>query len=64
MRATATTLAALETRRTALAAIASLEVGPQPRAVREALLGIPGALERIRNIDAQIAALRPQMTSV
>jgi hypothetical protein len=42
-----------------VAGIAILE-GSQPRAVREALLGAPGALERLKAIDAQIAALRPQ----
>jgi hypothetical protein len=42
-----------------LVQIASLE-GSQPGAVREALLGIPGGLDRIQDIDAQIAALRPR----
>jgi hypothetical protein len=59
---TAATVAAQEARRAALAGIAALE-GSQPRAVREALLGAPGALDRLKVLDAQIAALRPQLAS-
>jgi hypothetical protein len=40
-----------------LARIAALEA-QQHRPLREATLGIPGALERLREIDAQIAAQR------
>jgi hypothetical protein len=31
--------------------------------MREALLGAPGALERLKALDVQIAALRPQLAS-
>jgi hypothetical protein len=56
----ATTMAALEYRQFALEAIAKLEAS-QARAVREALLGVPGTLDRLKVLDAQIAALRPQL---
>lgn len=48
--------AAAERRQSALVQIAALEA-TQPRAIREALLG-RGGLDRLREIDDQIAALR------
>jgi hypothetical protein len=45
------------TRAQALEQIAALEAA-QHRPIREAALGIPGALERVREIDVQVAALR------
>jgi hypothetical protein len=45
-----------------MAAITALELSQQ-RPLREALLGVPGALERLRNIDAQITALLPQLAA-
>jgi hypothetical protein len=41
---------------------ASLEAS-QARAVREALLGMSGGLERLKAIDAQIAALRSRLVA-
>lgn len=35
----------------------------QARAVREALLNVPGALDRLAQIDANIAALRAQLAA-
>lgn len=45
----------------ALARIAAFEAA-QHRPLREAALGVPGALERVREIEAQIAGLRGQMS--
>jgi hypothetical protein len=47
-------------REAALKEIVRLE-SQQPRALREAALGQAGAVERLRLIDEQIAALRPQL---
>lgn len=44
-----------------IAGIVSLE-SKQARAVRECLLGIDGAVDRLRDIDEQIAALREMLT--
>jgi len=45
----------------ALAEIAQLEAF-QARPLREAVLGLPGATERLKALDDQIAALRAQLT--
>ena len=45
----------------ARARIAELEIS-QHRAVREFALGMPGTLDRLTKIDAEIASLRPQLT--
>jgi hypothetical protein len=54
--------AAEQARRAALAQIAALEAG-QPRALREAALGLPEGLERLKAIDAQIVGLRAQLNT-
>ncbi|MGP8033150.1 MAG: hypothetical protein ACLPQ6_03310 [Steroidobacteraceae bacterium] len=54
---TAAATAAQAARSTALAKIRALE-GSQGRAVREAALGVPGAVDRLRSLDERIAALR------
>lgn len=41
--------------------IASIEQ-TQFRAIREAVLGLPGAVARLQALDTQIAALRVQIT--
>lgn len=48
-------------RQYALAQIQALEQR-QARPLREALAGIPGSLERVQQIDADIAELRKQLT--
>ena len=52
--------AAARVREETIAAITQLEA-KQPRAVREMLLGIEGAKERLQALDDEIAALRAQL---
>jgi hypothetical protein len=54
--------AARAARRAALAEIARLEA-TQPRAVREAVLGLPGGAERLAAIDAEIVRLRQELVT-
>jgi len=54
--------AAQATRAAALAQIAHLEAS-QSRALREAILGHPAALEQLRKVDTQIAQLRSRLTT-
>ena len=49
-----------EARRSSLASIAALEVS-QDRAIRELALGQAGALDRLKALDIEIAALRLQI---
>ena len=44
-----------------LAQILALEQAHQPRAIRETALGIAGGLERLQEIENQIAGLRAQL---
>ena len=48
-------------RQAILAQILALEQAHQPRAVRETALGISGGLERLQDIENQIAGLRAQL---
>lgn len=52
--------AAREQRRLALERITALE-SSQHRAIREVALAHPGAVERLKNIDTEISALRQQL---
>jgi hypothetical protein len=56
----AAALAAEQARQGAKAQIMDRQAS-QHRVVREALLGLPAALERLQALDTQIAALRPAL---